>query len=105
MVGFVDSFNSQFDDEIMDELGDELTFINSLNASSTIIGVFSNEYYPGASESGLSVASSMPMVECLEHDVPNASGGQIIHHGTTYAIVGEPEPDGTGMVVLRLRKS
>ncbi|NOR65433.1 MAG: hypothetical protein GQ468_05385 [Candidatus Scalindua sp.] len=101
MSGFIDDFNAQEGQVIMDELGDDVTFIPSGGGAASIIkSAFTRVYYE--TESGSETAS--PAVECLITDVPNYKDGNISYGGTVYDIV-RGEPDGKGMIVLVLRSA
>lgn len=103
MSGFVDAFNEDIDHELIDLLGDDVIFIAAgASVGVAIKGVFVSVYYEAAGDAG-GVGSASPAIECLDREVVNARGGQLIKSGVTYDIVGPPQPDGTGITLLMLR--
>lgn len=102
MSGFLDDFNADIDPGLMDELGDDVTFIPKGQPGVPIKGGFIKAYYEAANGFNAGVDSSSPAIECLDRDVVNACEGKIIRNGVSYDIVGI-QPDGTGITLLILR--
>jgi len=61
-------------------------------------GIFSQAYAEPAD-----VSSNAPRFFCVEADVPDAVGKQLVVNSTTYTIVAA-RPDGVGMVSLQLEQ-
>lgn len=76
-------------------------YAHAIIGANTVTGLFDNDY------TGIDlVGSSDPTFLCKSSDVPLiADGSSIIINGTTYKVAGAPQPDGTGLVLLQLRKS
>jgi len=103
MASFIDDFNADFDAEIMQELGDNVTFIPASGGGGVAIqGEFDEKFYLTNAETGVETVT--PAIECLESDVVNAQGGNIIRKGKSYTIK-SVQPDGTGMALLILKKA
>jgi len=102
MGSFIDDFNADFDDDIMQELGDSVTFISALGGGIPIQGEFNEKFYLTNAETGVETVT--PAIECLEKDVTNAQGGNIVRSGKSYTIK-SVQPDGTGMALLILKKA
>lgn len=69
--------------------------------SATVVGIFDSEY---ARELGM-IDATDPQFVCRESDMSSAAQGQTLTiNAVSYTIVGV-EPDGTGLLTLRLRKS
>lgn len=100
MSGFVDDFNSEFDPLVMDELGDDVSFTDSLGAVFSIKGEFTEKFYLTEAETGVETVT--PAIECLENEVANAKGGAIVYGGKSYSVK-SVQPAGDGMVLLILR--
>lgn len=102
MSDFLDEFNAEFDPLILDELGDDVAFMPNGGGSFPVKGEFNEKFYLTNAETGVETVT--PAFECLQIDVPNAQGGSIIRNGKSYDIK-SVQPDGTGMVLLVLKKA
>lgn len=94
-------------------LGDDLTPFFSTNdfaESVTIggvggVGIFNNEFL-GVETGAISAGSAEPTLTVRAADFPSvARGTSVLVRATNYLVYGPPEPDGTGVVLLRLRKA
>lgn len=67
----------------------------------TIVGLFDNGYM------GVDlVGSSDPSLLCMDTDIVGvADGTSIVVNNVTYTVAGAPEPDGSGLTLLQLRRS
>lgn len=93
-------------------LTDDLdTFFNSsdfavdatLNGDTTITVIFDDDYdLIAAGEAG--IGGSEPMVKCKTSDVQGVELLTLAINGTVYNIAGPPEPDGTGITILKLEE-
>lgn len=74
------------------------------NASTTISGIFDNEYI-GVPSGDIDVESASPAFTCQTSDVPSADHGDtLVVNSVTYTVRGV-QPDGTGITVLLLESS
>ena len=70
----------------------------------SVKGIFNNEYFDEIGP-GPGVESSNPVFICATADVTGiAEGDDITINGTTYKVVGPPQPDGTGVMTLQLQE-
>lgn len=96
-------FNSILDPLVRDKLGESAVWTPDGGSAASIVGLFEAEYFeiPGE-EAG--VDSSVPVFFALEADVPTvAIGDGLVHEAIAYIIV-SVQPDGTGIVVMRLEQ-
>jgi len=74
------------------------------NGATAVEGIFSKDYLD-AGEGSVSFESSTPAFVCQAADVPAiARADTFLINGTTYSVTGI-EPDGTGLVLLKLRSA
>ena len=74
------------------------------NGGASVDGIFSKDYLD-AGEGAVSFESSTPAFVCQAADVPAiARADTFLINGTTYSVTGI-EPDGTGLVLIKLRSS
>lgn len=75
-------------------------YVDAMIGSATVVGLFDNGY------TGIDmVGSSDPTLLCMAADIPAvADGTTVTINGISYRVAGAPEPDGTGLVLLQLRK-
>ena len=72
------------------------------NGSTTISGIFDNEYIGVSAGGDIDVESASPAFTCQTSDVPSADHGDtLVVNSVTYTVRGV-QPDGTGMTVLVL---
>lgn len=69
-------------------------------------GIFGNEHQ-GASASGdLVLGAQAPQLLVRASEFPAAAkGSAVVVRGVSYVVYGPPEPDGTGLVVLNLKRA
>jgi hypothetical protein len=85
----------------VDEFADGAIYTPTGGSSSTVLGIFDDGYLE---QFGGSVEDAAPTFLCKASSVPNlAQGDAFIIRGVTYESFGN-EPDGTGMVRIRLEK-
>jgi len=74
------------------------------NGSTTIEGIFDNEYFEDPTGRGAGGESSQPSFICIEDDVEGAAHGDTLEvEAVVYTVVGV-QPDGAGLVKLVLQK-
>ena len=84
----------------VDEFGSAATY----NGSTTVNGIFENEYFEALADGEVAVEGTQPRFTCRTADVPSAAHGDtLLISGTTYNVVGV-QPDGTGMSTLALEE-
>jgi len=100
-MGF-ETLQSNVNDLIIDAFKVETDAI--YNGSTAVEGIFSKDYLD-AGEGSVSFESSTPAFVCQAADVPAiARADTFLINGTTYSVTGI-EPDGTGLVLLKLRSA
>ena len=69
-------------------------------------GIFSAEYQAAAAVAGdLALGMQQPQLLVRASEFPAvAKGTAVVVRGVNYVVYGPPEPDGTGLVVLVLRR-
>lgn len=68
-----------------------------------ITAIVDTEY--SALNLGIGIESSEPQITCKSTDVSAAvEGTPVTMRSTSYAVAGPPEPDGTGVTVLKLEE-
>lgn len=81
----------------------ELEIAALYNGSTSVDGIFSKDYVDAGGASNVDFESSTPAFVCQAADVPAiARDDTFVINGTTYSVTGI-EPDGTGLVVMKLR--
>lgn len=81
---------------------------DGLGEAALVDGVAVNGIYERAFELALDgmVADSAPRFTCAAADVPSVhAGSTVVVDGTSFTVAGPPQPDGAGMVALRLQVS
>jgi len=88
-----------------DDFGTAATwFAGGTGSGAEVLGIFSNGF-ASPSMGPLAAADSEITFRCAAADVPGVARGDTLRvDGTTYRLV-EPRPDGTGLVVLVLKRS
>lgn len=72
----------------------------------TGVGIFANDYVAVDVGSPVAMASTEPALTIRASDFPAvARGTAVVVRGVNYTVYGPPEPDGAGVVLLRLRKT
>jgi len=101
-MGF-ETLQSSVNDLIIDTFKTEWTAV--YNGSLAVEGVFSKDYIDASGGSTVDFESSTPAFVCQAADVPAiARADTLLINGTTYSVTGI-EPDGTGLVLLKLRST
>ena len=81
---------------------DDFGVAATYNGSTTVNGIFDNEYLEAIEGALVGVEASQPRFTCRTADVSSAAHGDTLAiAGVTYNVVGV-EPDGTGMTTLEL---
>jgi hypothetical protein len=86
------------------------SMINAIGKTVTVGGVsitaiFDNDYQSINLDSG-EIGSTGPALHCKTSDVSTAKHGTAaVVDSVNYTVNGPPEPDGTGLTVLKLRKA
>lgn len=89
---------------IIKRLGEIVTY-DPTGLASDVYGIFEFAYFETDGGDGfVAQASREPILTIMESDVPNlVAGSEFDISDTRYTVSGPPEPDGVGMVTLRLR--
>jgi len=74
------------------------------DTSSTITGIFDNEYIEGIGGGEVDFEASQPMFLVKTADVPNVAQGDQLYFNNTYYRIVNVQPDGTGLTVLILEE-
>jgi hypothetical protein len=87
--------------------GEDLgAYLDLLGESVTVAGVLGRAVFDEPYAEAFGVASAGPRLTVRAADFPAAAVGQsVIVRAQTFKIAAPPEPDGTGVVVLRLHKT
>lgn len=86
-----------------DDFGVAATYTPSGGSSSTVNGIFDNEFFEaGLGEVG--VAFQQPRFVCRTSDLPNAAEGDAIVINTVAYTIRVVQPDGTGTTTLVLEE-
>ncbi len=81
-------------------------FVTDFATAVTVGGVSGKGIFDEAYAEAFGVASAGPQLTVRSADFPAAAMGQAVTVGArTFKIAAPPEPDGTGMAVLRLHKT
>lgn len=89
----------------VDDFGVVATYTPSGGASSTVNGIFDNDFIEVDAGGGVGVALQQPRFHCRTADVSSASEGDaLVVSGTNYTIR-IVQDDGTGMTMLVLEKN
>jgi hypothetical protein len=81
-------------------------FLSDFATAITVGGVSGKGIFDEAYAEAFGVASVGPQLTVRAADFPAAAAGQAVTVGArTFKIAAPPEPDGTGVVVLRLHKT
>jgi len=89
----------------VDDFGVAATYTPSGGASSTVNGIFDNDFIEVDAGGGVGVALQQPRFHCRTADVSNASEGDaLVVSGVNYTIR-IVQDDGTGMTMLVLEKN
>jgi len=88
----------------VDDFGVAATYTPSGGASSTVNGIFDNDFIEVDAGGGVGVALQQPQFHCRTADVSSASEGDaLVVSGVNYTIR-IVQDDGTGMTMLILEK-
>ena len=88
----------------VDDFGVAATYTPSGSASSTVNGIFDNDFIEVDAGGGVGVALQQPRFHCRTADVSSASEGDaLVVSGVNYTIR-IVQDDGTGMTMLILEK-
>lgn len=99
-----------------EEFGDRAVWTPQLGAPTIVFGIFDGEYVAVEidSESGVAVTSTTPMLHVRTADLPGVQDGDGLRLETLLGepvwrseyryTIREPQPDGTGMSMLKLEK-
>jgi len=89
----------------VDDFGVAATYTPSGGASSTVNGIFDNDFIEVDAGGGVGVALQQPRFHCRTADVSSASEGDaLVVSGVNYTIR-IVQDDGTGMTMLVLEKN
>lgn len=87
--------------------GEDLAaYLTAFGQPVTVGGVAGSAVFDEGYAEAFGVASAGPQLTAAAADFPAAATGQAVTVGArTFKIAAPPEPDGTGMAVLRLHKT
>lgn len=80
----------------------EFAIAATYNGAASVLGIFDNGFF--AIGSGPALEGSMPSFLCKVSDVPSAAHGDTLLISSQSYVVSSVHPDGTGIVILGLRK-
>lgn len=87
--------------------GEDLAaYLTAFGQPVTVGGVAGSAVFDEAYQEAFGIASAGPQLIAAAADFPDAAMNQAVAIGTrTFTVAAPPEPDGTGVIVLRLHKS
>lgn len=94
------SFSEDLDEFLDTEQG---FAVEALYQGNVVHGIFSSDYVAAAGEFA-DAESAQPRFICKASDMPDVAEGDLIEVNDASYAIGDPEPDGTGLLKLKLFK-
>ena len=88
----------------VDDFGTAATYTPSGGSSTTVNGIFDNEFFEADAGGMVAVAIQQPRFQCRTSDVSAAAEGDAITINSVAYIIRVVQPDGTGVTTLVLEE-